>query len=51
MCPSLNFSGQTTCLSDGARAQKPPRPDGVTSLTEERRGGFSDLSLEASGRR
>jgi hypothetical protein len=45
MCPALNFSDQITCLSGGARAQKPPLPDGVTSLTGERRGGVDDLAL------
>jgi hypothetical protein len=46
MCPALNFSGQTTYLSDGAIAQKPPLPDGVTSLTGERGGGVDDLALK-----
>jgi hypothetical protein len=44
MCPALNFSGQTTYLSDGARARKPP-PDGVTSLVGEHQGGVDDLAL------
>jgi hypothetical protein len=48
MCPALNLSGQTTYLSDGARAQKPPLPDGVASLTGECRGGVGDLCPEMS---
>jgi hypothetical protein len=45
MCPTLNSSGQTTCLSGAARARKLPLLDGVTSLTEEPRGGVDDLAL------
>jgi hypothetical protein len=45
MCPPLNFSGQTTCLSSAARAWKPPLPDGVTSLVGERHRGVGDLAL------
>jgi hypothetical protein len=45
MCPTLNISGQTTYLSDGATTRKPLLPDGVTSLTGERRGGVDDLFL------
>jgi hypothetical protein len=42
---ALNFSVQTTSLSDGARARKLSIPDGVTSLAGERRGGVGDLAL------
>jgi hypothetical protein len=34
-----------TCLSGGARAQKSPLPDGLTSLARERHGGVGDLTL------
>jgi hypothetical protein len=46
MCPVLNFSSQTTYLSDGARAWKPPLPVGVTSLTGEHHGRVDNLALE-----
>jgi hypothetical protein len=44
MDPGLNLLGQTTCLSDGARAQKPPCLVGVMARFEERRGGVDDLA-------
>jgi hypothetical protein len=45
MCLALNFSSQTTYLSDGARARKLSLPDGVTSLTREHHVGVGDLAL------
>jgi hypothetical protein len=45
MCPALNFSSQTTCLSSAARARKSSLPGGVTPHTGERRGGVGGLAL------
>jgi hypothetical protein len=43
---TFNLSGQTTYLSEGARAQTSPLPDGVTSLAREHREGVGDLALQ-----
>jgi hypothetical protein len=45
MCPTFNFSGQTTCLSGATRARKPPLPNGVTYLVGEHHKGVGDLAL------
>jgi hypothetical protein len=41
----LNFFGQTTYLSEEAKAQNVPLPEGVTPLVGERRGVVGNLAL------
>jgi hypothetical protein len=41
--PRLELVSPNDLLSDGARARKPPLPDGVASCSRERHEGVNDL--------